>query len=223
MNYSRKNSNTPDLSSRNYTYITTYTKQLFNRAVYLKEQCHLCYLFLLFTKLQTQQVSQLVQITSLRFLNITMSIPKKREYHCKKQAFVAASISLRSRSPSRDKEALGFSAPNLPTGPSNSNPSLTTSQTSQYSKNNLQQISKTVLEAQLSPICNQDQRIIEDRFQQALKPKTPDIYKGKLHIDYQNFIQLYKDYFVRFRFWAATKFFLPPHFSKKNFGLVAII
>lgn len=78
-------------------------------------------------------------------------------------------------------------ASNKPTDPSNPKSSLTHFQVSKYTKDNLQQIFKMVLEAKTSTY-SQDWGTSEDSPDWALQPQALDIYKNKSYIDYYNFI-----------------------------------
>lgn len=56
-----------------------------------------------------------------------------------------------------------------------------------YTKNNLKQILRTVLETQPST-CRQAWRTSENLPERAFKPKALDVYKNRSHIDCYNFI-----------------------------------
>lgn len=114
--------------------------------------------------------------------NITMSILKWRKRFCKNQVFVTTFISHKISSPSKDEKTLELFKP--------SNPGLNSAvcKTPQYSKDDLQQILKTVPKAQLSPDWGQDRGISRDFPEQALNTKAPNIYKGNLYMNCYNFI-----------------------------------
>lgn len=89
-------------------------------------------------------------------------------------------------------------------------------------KDGLKRILGSVLEARTST-CGQDWGTFEDLSEQALKPKSPDVYKGKLHIDSYNFIQQYKDYFATFECQSRNQVLFVATFFKKSLELMAII
>lgn len=118
-----------------------------------------------------------------------MSTLKKHGRPHKDQASVAAcSFSKVSFQSGENKFSALLGALNKLASLSNPGPSSAPFQILKYTKDDLQQILKTVMEAQISA-CGQDRRISEDSLEWALKLKALDIYKGKLHMDYYNFIQ----------------------------------
>lgn len=101
---------------------------------------------------------------------------------------MALSTSSQGDSPitSRNKKSAS-SAPTsaLTSAPLNPFAKLATPQVSKYTKDDLQQIYKTALEAW--PFATQ--KDFNKSQEQTLKPRSPDVYKSKSHIDRYNFIQ----------------------------------
>lgn len=86
-----------------------------------------------------------------------MSVAKKHGRLCKDQASIAVSGPSRPSFRSEDKKfPAPPRAPNKPTSPLNSRPSLAPSQVPQYTKHDLQLILKIVLEVQPPIACDQD-------------------------------------------------------------------
>lgn len=99
-------------------------------------------------------------------------------------------------SQSKNKEFHGVPrAYNKLADPSNPGPSLVPFQVAKYTKDDLQQILKTVLELRI-PAYSKNWRTLEDLSERTVKPRALDVYKNKSHIDCYNFIHQCKDYFV---------------------------
>lgn len=146
-----------------------------------------------------------------------MSAVKQRGLFCKDQAFVAVSGPSRSSFQSGDEEFLApLGASNEPAGLSNSWSSSASFQIPKYTRDDLQRILKTVLEAQPLTARGKDQKIFEDPLKWALKPKAPDGYKSKSYINCYNFIQKCKDYFAMFESQNCNQVSFAIMFSKER-------
>ena len=63
-----------------------------------------------------------------------------------------------------------------------------------YSKDDLQRIFKAVLEARAPAPASTP--IVSEMPREKLKARSPDVYRGKSHMDCYNFCQQYEDYFA---------------------------
>lgn len=80
-------------------------------------------------------------------------------------------------------------SPINPADPLNPEPSLVLSQVLKYTKDNLLQIFKIVWEAQSFTAYSHDWITFKALPKRDFKPRTPDVYKGKSHIDCHKFIR----------------------------------
>lgn len=79
-------------------------------------------------------------------------------------------------------------------GPSTSPGSSTTSSSMpNYSKDEFQRILKAVLEARTPAIAAS---LLKDPRERPLKARLPDVYRGKIHLEYYNFCQQCKNHFA---------------------------
>ena len=88
-----------------------------------------------------------------------------------------------------------------PTGPLRPKSPTTTTDVSKYSKDDLQQIFKTVLEVQApmstsAPIPALAAAAFEKPRNKPLKARSPNVYYAKSHMDCYNFCQQCEDYFA---------------------------
>ena len=65
-----------------------------------------------------------------------------------------------------------------------------------YSEDDLQRILKTVLETQAPAPALAPAPAVSEVPQEKLKDRSPDVYRGKSHMDCYNFFQQYEDYFA---------------------------
>lgn len=98
------------------------------------------------------------------------------------------------RAPSGDDDMEGPSDPPGPSvDPSTQEPNPAAGSVPKYSEQDLQRIMKTVLESRPSAPAPRD---FDEPRERPLKPRAPDVYKGKSHMDCYNFIQQCEDYFA---------------------------
>lgn len=94
--------------------------------------------------------------------------------------------------PSVDNKSIRSSASlNTFINSSNLAPIPATLQVLKYTKNNLEQIFKTVLESRTPAL-----KKFDKPQEKPLKAKVPDVYRSKFYKDYYNFFQQYKNHFT---------------------------
>lgn len=141
---------------------------------------------------------------------------KKAWIRSQESSFYGHIWPFRAKSQSGDDKLFTLlGAPNKPVSSANSEPSLAPPHIPKYTKDNLQQILKTVLEVQ--PLaCDHDQETLENASEQTFKSRAPDIYKDQLDIDFYDFIQQYKDHFTMSGSQDRKQVLFPAIFLKER-------
>ena len=146
----------------------------------------------------------------------------RERLHCERSS-VAPSVAPPDSSPSPESGDKLFDQPAGPLGtkPSVAN-ALATTNVFKYSKDNLQQILKAVLEARalvptLAPVPTPAPAlasIVAKVPQEKLMACFPDIYHGKSYIDCYNFCQQCKDYFATAKAMRLIRIFFAASFFR---------
>ena len=123
-----------------------------------------------------------------------MILVRGRGHRCQEYLSVAPSVALHNSSPPSKSE---FSE--QPDGPSGAKPLVIvvpTIDVPKYSKDDLQRIYKTILEAQAPAPIPALAFVVSEVPRDKLKARSLNIYCEKSHMDYYNFCQQCEDYFT---------------------------